>query len=204
MKIIHTVGDSHAWSKFAWGKVNLEGYSVVCNHIGPRLMYNVTCDEIMNVVDTKNCYKVVLCFGEIDCRVHVHKQVSRKRLSYTHIIDDIVCRYKIQLSKLPQEFIKKIIIFNVVPPGLWAITGKQDNKYRPTTGLATRVLYHKYMNKRLLHMCNELNIVFFDIYKNIEVLPAGNIDTKLVDKAFGNIHLNDPTPVEKYIKLNNI
>ena len=47
----------------------------------------------LNLLNIKNCGVkendiVIFCFGEIDCRNHVHKHISKNK-SYKNIIDDL-------------------------------------------------------------------------------------------------------------------
>ena len=46
---------------------------------------------------------VLFCFGEIDCRNHVHKHINEDR-SYKDIIDDLVCNYFISINKNVKQY----------------------------------------------------------------------------------------------------
>ena len=68
---------------------------------------------------------MILCFGEIDCRCHVHKQrykdlQGENPRPYEEVIDEIIARYISHLraqtrpGNLPAGV--KIFVFNVPPP----------------------------------------------------------------------------------------
>ena len=85
---IYTIGDSHSTAD--WNNIkNLHTFSV-----GPILCYNFAIrginlkdGNIINDGDT-----VIFCFGEIDCRCHIHKHITND-ISYTDVIDYIVDTY---------------------------------------------------------------------------------------------------------------
>ena len=116
---IHTFGDSHASNIISGWKHcdNIKGH-----HLGPVLRYSFG-KEILNrcnieKFDIKDNDSVVFCFGEIDCRCHIHKHITNVK-SYKMIIDEIVNNYihaiKINLENCKVK-LKNICIYNVVPP----------------------------------------------------------------------------------------
>jgi len=85
---IHTFGDSHSY--FGWDNIP----NVKIHHLGPKLCYSIGRDGI-NIKDNSNVCSfgkngitikdnavvkendvVIFCFGEIDCRCHVHKYIT--------------------------------------------------------------------------------------------------------------------------------
>jgi len=94
IKTIHTFGDSHASKEFShWGSINVD---IKCNHLGGRLMH--TFGRLgLNLLNIKNRGvkegdTVIFCFGEIDCRNHVHKHITRNT-NYKNVIDRLVINY---------------------------------------------------------------------------------------------------------------
>ena len=86
---LHTFGDSHSCN--GWnGLYNFN------HHLGPVLCYSIGKDGLnrLNITkfNVKNNDIIVFCFGEIDCRCHVHKHISEQK-SYELIIDEIVNNY---------------------------------------------------------------------------------------------------------------
>jgi hypothetical protein len=141
--IIHTIGDSH--SHHGWPRY-------IENHwLNDRLCYSVGRDGLdinVNEGDT-----VIFCFGEIDCRCHVHKYQN---------IDYIVKKYFEVISNLPLKNVK-ICIYNIVPPTRKDDTN--DNPEYPFTGTdEERKGYQLYFNKKLKEGCEDYGYIFFDIY----------------------------------------
>ena len=85
---IHTVGDSHSLNGWWDG--------IIIHHLGAILCYSFG-KEIFNrcdirSFDLKDGDSIIFCFGEIDCRCHVHKNILPEK-SYQQIIDEIVNDY---------------------------------------------------------------------------------------------------------------
>ncbi len=66
---IHTVGDSH--SHCAWPDY------VIPHHLGAILCYSFGKEKLercdLRELDIEDGDTVIFCFGEIDCRCHIHK-----------------------------------------------------------------------------------------------------------------------------------
>ena len=118
LPIFHTVGDSH--SCFGWPKFVIQHWQ------GPLLGFNVHRVDLRKLTPPlREGDAVILCFGEIDCRCHVHKQrykdlQGKDPRPYQEVIDDIISRYVSHLrtqtrpGNLPAGV--KIFVFNVPPP----------------------------------------------------------------------------------------
>ena len=97
IKTIHTFGDSHACKEFShWGSIKIDNVDIKCNHLRGRLMFTVGRLGL-NLLNIKNCGvnegdTVIFCFGEIDCRNHVHKHIN-SRISYKDVINSLVSNY---------------------------------------------------------------------------------------------------------------
>jgi hypothetical protein len=119
--IIHTFGDSHADSVHShWGYINISDVNIKCNNIGGRLMY--TFGQLdLNLLNIKYCgvkenETIIFCFGEIDCRNHVHKHITEDK-TYKIIIDELVTNYFKSIEKNVDQYTNiKTCIYNVVPP----------------------------------------------------------------------------------------
>ena len=89
---IHTFGDSH--SKFCWQAIALDNVTVSIHYLGPKLMYSFAKDPLSLIKSDMNNVKqgdiICFCFGEIDCRCHVHKYIN---LGYEYVIDELVNNY---------------------------------------------------------------------------------------------------------------
>ena len=117
--MIHTFGDSHASNTISgWKDCN----DIITHHLGAKLCYTFG-REILNLCDIRK-YDIndgdslIFCFGEIDCRCHVHKHITATT-PYRNVIDSIIDSYitaiNINIYNSDINF-KNICIYNVVPP----------------------------------------------------------------------------------------
>ena len=111
--VIHTFGDSHACN--GWGTL------IEKHHLGPILAYSFGKEKLnrcdISKYNVKNGDTIIFCFGEIDCRCHVHKHIN-ETITYENIIDNIIENYfeAIRLNvKNSQLKLKNVCIYNVVP-----------------------------------------------------------------------------------------
>lgn len=192
---IHTVGDSHAlnaWRFIPW---------IHMHHIGPKLCFSIGRDGI-NIKDgffIKNGDTVIFCFGEIDCRCHIHKYIT-ETTHYKQVIDTIVENYFIKIKAVVDQFdTLKTAIYNVVPPIQRYNT--QENKEYPYLGTdEERKAYVLYFNQKLQEKCLEYNFLFFNVYNNY-IDENGYLSKKLSDN---NVHINDPIHLLEFIKTNDL
>jgi hypothetical protein len=181
---IHTIGDSHSYA--GWK-------DVINHHIGPVLCYSFGRDklnrcDIRNFLNIKNGDTLIFCFGEIDCRYHIHKYVSQIN-TYQIIIDNIIKNYidAIKLNiEISQLKLKNICIYNVVPP-IPKNNLSNSNEYQLIGSDEKRKNYVLYFNKKLKEKCIENNFIFFDIY-NYYTDDHGFLNKDLSD---GNVHIGN-------------
>ena len=204
MITIHTFGDSHASNIYShWGYINLPGVNISCNHIGGKLMHTFGRRglKLLNIREEKYGVKendiVIFCFGEIDCRNHVHKHVSEKK-TYKDVIDEIVINYfeSIKKNKFLYNNIK-ICVYNVVPP----IRYREEDSDHPFPYLGSdeeRKLYFNYMNSKIKELCKINNFIYFDIYKD-SCDDEGFMKKEYSD---GNCHLKHTEHSINFIKKN--
>ena len=75
---IHTFGDSHSYS--GWERI--KNIKINIHHLGPILAYSFGRDGLSRNNIANSCFNVnendivIFCFGEIDCRGHVHKHLE--------------------------------------------------------------------------------------------------------------------------------
>jgi hypothetical protein len=197
---IYIFGDSHA-SKIhsQWGRIRLRNVNIICYHIGPNLMYTFgrLGRKLLNIkrYGVRNKDIVIFCFGEIDCRNHVHKHINEDR-SYKDIIDDLVCNYFISINKNVKQYKSiKTCVYNIVPPHRF-FEISEDHPYPFLGSDEERKLYNNYMNLKIQEHCDINNFIFFDIYKDScdeDGFLKGNISKD-------NVHIIDPKPSIKFIK----
>jgi hypothetical protein len=193
---IHTVGDSHSFN----------GWSGIINHhLGAILCYSFGIEKLKRC-DIRNFHMkdgdtIIFCFGEIDCRCHIHKHLT-ETTTYQNIINNIVCNYidaiKFNIEMAQIQF-KNVCIYNVVPPSkkytIW------ENPIYPFLGSdEERKLYSLYFNTKLKEKCTENNFIFFDIYDKYTD-GQGFLRSEFSD---GNVHIRDGRFITKFMKEKNI
>tara|TARA_R110002126_G_scaffold229852_1_gene374104 strand:- start:3444 stop:3989 length:546 start_codon:yes stop_codon:yes gene_type:complete len=169
------------------------------NHLGGRLAYSFGRDEDIVVgSEVEDGNIVVFCFGEIDCRCHVHKYQPNWKES----INNLVTSYVVNVKK---NIIGKSIvacIFNVVPP----LEREDPKNHAAELGSGTpaegsdkdRQKYTVYMNERLKKACEDYELTYFDVYDKY-TNEKGFINEELSD---GNCHISNPIYMEQFIADN--
>lgn len=183
---LHTIGDSHArfpWSSIPGVRIHWLG-ALLCHSVGRVEAPDVSPGDI-----------VCVCLGEIDCRCHVHKHVSRRR-PYTSVIDDLVAGMIDHMRDwdLPPDV--KLAILNVPPPP--RRKGTPHNPEYPFLGSdAKRLAYVRHFNRRAAEACEQHGFVFIDVYEHYAdrrgfLLPPPHGD--------GHVHMQDPAPLQRAIR----
>ena len=179
--MIQTIGDSHCWN--AWLKIP----GVITNTMGPMLMYSLGLSKPILVNKIPKDDTVIFCWGEIDCRCHVHKFQPWKET-----IDKLVKNY-LDAIRVNAEINKNILIFNVVPPP--RKEGAQENLAFPFLGSdEERLSYVKYMNKKL----SESEFVFIDVYDKY----ADSDGFLNMEYSDNHVHIADPIFIIEWLKQN--
>lgn len=190
--VIHTFGDSHSYN--GWQGIP----NIQIHHLGPKLCFSIGRDGInINKYNVNNGDTVIFCFGEINCRCHIHKYITKSN-DYKQIIDTIVHNYFIKIKNAVDNFDNlKTVIYNVVPP-----VQKHNTVENPTYPFLgsdeERKLYVLYFNKKLQQKCIEYKYVFFNIY-NYYIDSNGYLNKSLSD---GNVHIRNGIYLKYFIKNN--
>lgn len=193
---IHTIGDSHSFN----------GWTGIKNHyLGAVLCYSFGIEKL-NRCDIRN-FKIkdgdtiVFCFGEIDCRCHIHKHITES-ITYQNIINNIVDNYfdaielNVSISKIK---FKNICVYNVVPP-IEKYNTLENKKYPYLGSDEERKQYVLYFNEKIKEKCIEKKYLFFDIYNNY-IDKNGFLRKDLSDN---NVHISNGVYITKFIKENNL
>ena len=196
---IHTFGDSHSCNVHSgWKHCD----NIKAHHLGPVLCYSFGKEVLKrcNIVnfDIKDNDSVVFCFGEIDCRCHIHKHITNVK-SYKMIIDELVVSYinaiKINLVNSKVN-LKNICVYNIPPTPEKHTIPDQDTAKRPLLGSdEERKSYIIYFNECLKEKCKVNNWIFFDVY-NSYCDNNGYLNKKLSD---GNVHIANGVFIKKFI-----
>lgn len=191
---IHTIGDSH--SHYAWPE------SVTPHHLGAILCYSFGQEKLdrcdLRDFDIENGDTIIFCFGEIDCRAHIHKHITADR-GYESIIDELVDNYfeAIELNITTSELeLHKIGVFNVVPPNNGGTRNHDWSGISRAGNLRKRFVI--YFNQRLAEKCQEYGYWFVDVYDKYTDVN-GWLDTRLSDN---HMHIGDGSHLKRYLEEN--
>ncbi len=188
---IHTIGDSNSGN----------GWSGIINHyLGAMLCYSFG-KEKLNRCDIRNFNikdgdTIIFCFGEIDCRCHIHKHIT-DTISYQDIINNIVDNYfeAIELNILTSQIkLKNVCVYNVVPP-IQKYNTLENREYPFLGNDEERKKYVLYFNKKLKEKCSEKEYIYFDIYDNYTD-KNGFLKKDLSDS---NVHIRNGIYINNFI-----
>ncbi len=144
-------------------------------HLGAVLAYNLNRDNSQNRVKEKIEYLlshniipqgayILCCFGEIDIRNQVFKQVERQKVPYQKVVDDILHEYALFLQKMTARGYKMIC---------WGPVASQKdvwhgNKDFPAVGTELeRNQATIYFNRQLAKICADLGVHFVSIIDHL-------------------------------------
>ena len=195
--MFHIFGDSHAAREHSgWRHCP----NVITHHIPGTLCFSFGRDRLkrcnISNYNINDGDSVIFCFGEIDCRNHVHKHITPTN-TYKHIIDKIIENYIIAIKENLENCNKKlkhVCIYNVVPPCHYI----REAPTHPFPYLGTdeeRRTYALYFNKVVKEKCKENNYIFFDIYDKVKD-EHGFLNRELSDN---NCHLIDGKAMNEFL-----
>ena len=183
-KIIHTMGDSHAWH--CWLRIR----DTVPFTPGPMTLYHFGIHKPVMTKEIPLDHIVVFAYGEIDCRCHVHKHPP-----FDECIDQLVSNYKLALdANAVGRDPKKVWINYVVPPprrdGL--PKAEKENPMFPFLGSdQERLSFVKRMNEGL----RKLPYTFLDLYDKYAD-KDGFLNPAMSDDQ---CHVSDPKPLQEWV-----
>ena len=160
---IFIYGDSHANTNFK----NLKCYnffesSITMHRIG-RDDKIINFDNRMHNSDSI----LIICYGEVDCRCHIHQQIKLGRQEDI-IISELVVNYFNTLKKNIVVY-KKIIVCAIVPPmnksKFEEIHGPITHEYPFLGDDDERILYTQKMNKLIQQKCVIYDYIYFDPFE---------------------------------------
>jgi hypothetical protein len=187
---IHTFGDSHSY--YGWNEIS----NIQIHQLGPKLCFSIGRDGI-NINDGYNVNNgdtVIFCFGEIDCRCHIHKHITENN-DYKQIIDSIVNNYFIQIKNAVDKFENlKPVIYNIVPP-IQKYNTCENPEYPYLGTDDERKTYVLYFNEKLKQTCAEYKFLFFDVYNNY-IDEYGFLRKDLSD---GSVHIRNGVSIRNFI-----
>jgi hypothetical protein len=213
MNKIVAIGDSHCDifnchpSRKRGTGINTNVYNFFdCRWLGPITFWRI-CRDKENSLDFENgvsyepsygCetnsrledgQSVILFFGEIDIRCHILKNQD-----YKGVVDDMVFEMSTFLNRYKHKY--KIHIASILPP-MRELLCSSPNAELPFVGSdASRSELTVYFNDKIIEMCHDLSLGYFDIY-SIYV-----DDEKMLnpEKSDGIVHAMKNEDLENYIK----
>jgi len=189
---IHTIGDSHS----------VNGWNGIIRHyLGACLCYSFGKEKLnrcdIRKFNIKDGDTIVFCYGEIDCRCHIHKHIT-DTTTYQDIINTIVDNYfeAIELNvSISQIKLKNVCVYNVVP-SIQKYNTCENPEYPYLGTDEERKQYVLYFNEKIKEKCIEKDYIFFDIYNNY-IDENGFLRKDLSD---GTVHIRNGIYISNFIK----
>lgn len=176
---IYVIGDSHVSMYSGWDRIIPkwpEENFVRCRlpyfqaiRLGPVLAYNL-CEYgkaslgrerlMLALSCIPASSKVLLCFGEIDCRAHLLKQAAAQYRSVDDLVKECVDRYFGVVTEVREKGFE-VLVASVIPSGL---DGIQSNPEYPHYGSsAERNAVTSKFNCHLELLCAKHSVFFLNI-----------------------------------------
>ena len=176
---IHCIGDSHA-SFFSgrekmqpeWPKRSDDRWQYFRSYrLGPTLAYNLCRsgassrgrEKLLDVLQrrVRPGNRVLLCFGEIDCRAHLIRQSHARGVPADELARECVDRY-FQVVEEIEAMGFRAMVWNVVPPTTLMI----DEGAFPVAGsFDERMAVTRRFNASLFQRCDQVGIPFVSIFE---------------------------------------
>lgn len=184
--LIHVIGDSHT-------RVYRMARPFVVHHLGGATAHNLgkpnsttrSYEQLFRIVKRINLRRdiLLLIFGEIDCRIHIHYQYEKQEGKRTvlQLIDQTIERYGAVIQQL------RYLGANVCVHGV-APAARQENIYQyPFYGSPeVRSQISRLFNQQLKQFCTRHGYPYVDIYSQV----ADASGFTLPEYAGDEVHLN--------------
>lgn len=170
-KPIHVIGDSHC-SLFSGKDYIVPNYPEPHEDLLPQfrtyrlgafLAYNLATEGHEGREKLFTCVKalpkrskVLLCFGEIDCRAHIVKQAQAQDKSIREVAQDVAERYFSAIQKI-KPLCGKLAIWGATPQ---SAAEHSSNKFPTVGGMTERNHATFVFNLHLHHLCDDAGIYF--------------------------------------------
>jgi len=173
----YVIGDSHSWvftktnahpglfEKRRW--VFSPDGEIAVNYIDPWLAWSLGREERMHQLEKALGYvpegaRVVLAFGEIDCRCHIVTQARETRRSLREVSEEVAGKMFEAAQRLASSRSLRVYLWNAPPP----TGGPIYNKEAPIVGsYQERRQATEHLNRRLAELAaSSRSIEFLSIY----------------------------------------
>jgi len=170
---IFAVGDSHSRRCFENHPLIADS-RVLAGHnkLDGKTAFNIERHEkkLMRILTPLRNKELILCFGEVDVRLHIKYKHQQLGIPVEQLIDATAHKYISYVAKLRNKGFS-IHVFNVVPTGDFlgeeADKWKKGLQYPFTATYEERTYYTELLNGAYAVNCTELQVPFIDIYHNL-------------------------------------
>lgn len=151
--------------------------------------------------DTNTNNLIILSYGEIDCRCHIHRQVNLQR-DEDDIIYELVNNYIKAIRNNTEGIDANVVIVGVIPPTKKSdyenLHGRITHKFPFIGSDEDRVRYTQKINKLLEELSNKNDFNYFNPYHHY-TRDDGTLKYELSDNV---VHIGDNTYfLEQFIEL---
>ena len=201
--MIYIYGDSH--SNYSFKNLSLPHRNLYKNSI---TMFRIGRDSHIENFDKENITKdtdtnnlIILSYGEIDCRCHIHRQVILQR-DEDDIIYELVNNYIKAIHNNTEGIDANVLIVGVIPPTKKSdyenLHGQITHKFPFIGSDEDRVRYTQKTNKLLEELSNKNDFNYFNPYHHY-TRDDGTLKYELSDNL---VHIGDNTYfLEQFIEL---
>lgn len=173
--MIHCLGDSHRdifWEINQFLGKNIFSVYNIKSTLAYNLAYedhigNILINDCLNYIDSDYNSKLLMIFGEVDCRCHIVKQANLQEISLEESTEKVVDNYIVGLKRIVNKG------YNV---NVWGPIASMNDKYLevfkhdilPHTGTNLQRNYiTKLFNDYLKDKCKDLNIKVISIFDKL-------------------------------------
>ncbi len=166
-KLNSTVIDEVSFYEFQNRKIPFE-----VHWLGPHTMHRIGRDGIdILAYGVKPNDVAIFLFGEIDCRIHIGRQVYLKNRSLNEVIGTLVENYVVAIANNQLLCNIRCAICAVPPASLvsFNLLGEDYGQYNstlPSVPLSERVEYTKLINQELKSVCEHYGILFINPFES--------------------------------------
>lgn len=195
-KKMYALGDSHSGTLHPWCDAINFGAETIHRLVSKKIDSHFTL-FLENKSLTKDALWV-FCFGEIDIRCHVHKQIHQKGRNEDEVLTKLVNDYLTKINTLHYD----IAVMSIVPPCYYEDRKHEVDSdpasliYQIVGSDADRSRWTQKLNDYMESECVRLGIPYLDIhalYKDERgMLP--------IDISDGNVHIMNREKVGIFLK----
>jgi len=202
MKKIHCIGDSHSCFFYGSDEYNVNTKDCIDSllpyfkvyPVGPALAYNLgtlgtmtkgreiifgMLEKLISVGS-----RIMLCFGEIDCRYHIFRQARIQQKDFRIIAEDCVRRYFDFIKEIKAKGYE-VLVWATIPSA--RDFGYYDPNYPRLGTCEERNCITKYFNEKLKSLLDGESIKFISIFD--QLVDGGNVTRDQYYLA-DNVHLS--------------